>query len=156
MKQRWVGSSTGGSSSHGVKSALGVKADRILSFSGWQMPPKREATTSVQAPIKVIKMDSDAQDFSCESESDKYRLAEEPSYPLFTNTEVRSWCRLILHELQIEKLDDGLIVILSYFTAGIYWFWWGERFKSRNQNRHHQSPSENRATAGPAQVWTQM
>lgn len=54
------------------------------------MPPKREATTSVQAPIKVIKMDSDAQDFSCESESDKYRLAEEPSYPLFTNTEVRS------------------------------------------------------------------
>lgn len=72
-----------------VKAALGVKADRILSFQV-DMPPKREATTSVQAPFKVIKMDSDAQDFSCESESDKYRLAEEPSYPLFTNAEVRS------------------------------------------------------------------
>lgn len=28
------GKFTGGSSSHGVKAALGVKADRILSFSG--------------------------------------------------------------------------------------------------------------------------
>ncbi|XP_011612233.1 uncharacterized protein isoform X1 [Takifugu rubripes] len=54
------------------------------------MPPKREATASVQAPIKVIKMDGDAHDFSCESESDKYRLAEEPSYPLFTNAEQES------------------------------------------------------------------
>lgn len=54
------------------------------------MPPKKEASTSVQPPFKVIKMDSGAQDFSCESESDKHVLEEEPSYTLFNNSEVRS------------------------------------------------------------------
>lgn len=53
------------------------------------MPPKRHAGTSTQAPLKIVKMDSGAQEFVCESGEDKYRLPEEPSYPMFPN-EVRS------------------------------------------------------------------
>lgn len=53
------------------------------------MPPKRGATTSVQPPLKLIKMEGDAQDFSSESGNGKYSVVEHPSYPVFTNNEVR-------------------------------------------------------------------
>lgn len=80
------------------------------------MPPKRDATTSVQPPLKVIKMDGDAQDFSCESGNGKYRLAEEPSYPVFDNNEVRFECRCFMN-YTYEKPAYSFNVTSLCFTA---------------------------------------
>lgn len=82
------------------------------------MPPKRDATTSVQPPLKVIKMDGDAQDFSCESENNKYTLDEEPSYSVFTNNEVRFHCTCLKKLLMGKNLTKVFVTSLR-FTARI-------------------------------------
>ena len=54
------------------------------------MPPKRDAgTTSALPPMKMIKIGTDAQEFGCDPEEEKYRLDEESSFSPFPNNEVR-------------------------------------------------------------------
>ncbi|XP_029287450.1 uncharacterized protein LOC115008186 isoform X2 [Cottoperca gobio] len=52
------------------------------------MPPKRDAgATPTQPPIKMIKINTDSQEFGCDTVEDKYRMAEESSYSPFPNNE---------------------------------------------------------------------
>lgn len=80
------------------------------------MPPKRDASASVQPPLKVIKMEDDTQDFSSESGNGKYSIAEQPSYPMFTNNEVRFECTCFMN-YTYEKLVYSFNVTSLCFTA---------------------------------------
>lgn len=56
------------------------------------MPPKRDAgAVLTQPPVKMIKINTDAQEFGCDPVEDKYRLPEESSFSPFPNNEVRDF-----------------------------------------------------------------
>ncbi|XP_029006003.1 uncharacterized protein LOC114855215 [Betta splendens] len=52
------------------------------------MPPKRETgEVPAQPPLKMIKINTDAQEFGCDSGEDKYRLTEESGFSPFPTNE---------------------------------------------------------------------
>ena len=54
------------------------------------MPPKRDAgAPGTSPPMKMIKIGTDGQEYGCDPEESRYRLAEDGAYSPFMNNEVR-------------------------------------------------------------------
>ncbi|KAM9408895.1 uncharacterized protein KZ484_001258 isoform 2-T2 [Pholidichthys leucotaenia] len=70
------------------------------------MPPKRDsAATQTQPAMKRMKVDTETQEFGCNSPEEKYGLAEESSYQHFLSDEVKK-ATLMSPEVEFGEYDE--------------------------------------------------